>query len=449
MPRHPDFEKIYQHFLKNYGERGEEVYYRWLKKLGYDDTKPLEGQRGEEGFNWMGTVEAPRENLVKGEALHPVKTYHPEEWPEVRVYLEEELAKSAETLMGKPLLLDHYLVLPPPNRVVYAAYGDGGLEYVAEVDDEVARMVRDGLIRHCSVEFDWERLERLDGVAPRGIEFTGLSLLKDIEPGDPRTTVELWEGILRHLRGEEKMVAQEMQTERPTLHERIWTKRYINDLPDSAFAVIEHGGKKDEEGKTVPRSLRHLHHHNASGAVDKPHLRSANSRVGQMTNLREELRRKALEHLDAHKRKLGIGAHAEESETPLEGGGVGDELPTWIDEIIWDIESAIQGIEEEVVELKGRAEALEQAETHPKMNGVEGRVLDEGVIERNPVAEAPTEKIGLIDEVLEMLPESVPPGVGYFSTELVHRLRRNLLEKKKSSAEQRWRNSEKGGMDRR
>lgn len=430
MPRHPDFEKIYQRFLKNYGERGEEVYYSWLRKLGYDDTKPLEGQRGEEGFNWTGTVGAPRENLIKGEALHPVKTYHPEEWPELRVYLEEELAESAETLMGKPLLLDHYLVLQPPNRVIYAAYGDGGLEYVAEVDNEVVQMVRDGLIRHCSVEFDWERLERLDGVAPRGIEFTGLSLLKDVEPGDPRTTVELWEGILRHLRGEEKMVAQEMRSERPTLQERVWTRRYINDLPDSAFAVIEPGGEKDEEGKTVPKSLRHLPHHNASGAVDISHLRSANSRVKQITNISEELRRRALEHLDAHKRELGIGAYAEGAEMSKDSGAVGGEIPTWVDGIIWDIESAIQGIEEEAAELKGRVEALEHVGTAPKSNEMEGRVLGEGVIERNPVAEAPTGGYGLIDEVLEMLPESVPPRVGYFSTELVRRLRRNLLEKK-------------------
>lgn len=56
MPRHPDFERIYQSFLKNYGERGEEFYYRWLRKLEYDDTRSLEEQRGEKGFNWMGTV---------------------------------------------------------------------------------------------------------------------------------------------------------------------------------------------------------------------------------------------------------------------------------------------------------------------------------------------------------------------------------------------------------
>jgi len=30
-----------------------------------------------------------------------------------------------------------------------------------------------------------------------------------------------------------------------------WTTKYINDLPDSAFAFIALGGKKDSEGKTV------------------------------------------------------------------------------------------------------------------------------------------------------------------------------------------------------
>lgn len=60
-----------------------------------------------------------------------------------------------------------------------------------------------------------------------------------------------------------------------------WTAAYINDLPDSAFACIDPGGKKDEQGKTVPRSLRHYPHHDASGKLDMPHLRNAMSRVSQ------------------------------------------------------------------------------------------------------------------------------------------------------------------------
>jgi hypothetical protein len=38
----------------------------------------------------------------------------------------------------------------------------------------------------------------------------------------------------------------------------------INDLPDSMFAYIESGGKKDEQGKTVPRSLRHFPIHDGA-----------------------------------------------------------------------------------------------------------------------------------------------------------------------------------------
>jgi HK97 family phage prohead protease len=49
----------------------------------------------------------------------------------------------------------------------------------------------------------------------------------------------------------------------------------INDLPDSDFAYIEPGGKKDSSGRTVPRSLRHFPVHDAA------HTRDALSRAPQ------------------------------------------------------------------------------------------------------------------------------------------------------------------------
>lgn len=49
----------------------------------------------------------------------------------------------------------------------------------------------------------------------------------------------------------------------------------INDLPDSAFAYIEPGGTKDQQGKTVPRSLRHFPIHDAA------HVRNALARAPQ------------------------------------------------------------------------------------------------------------------------------------------------------------------------
>ncbi len=49
----------------------------------------------------------------------------------------------------------------------------------------------------------------------------------------------------------------------------------INELPDSSFAYIEPGGTRDADGKTTPRSLRHLPIHDAA------HVRNALARLSQ------------------------------------------------------------------------------------------------------------------------------------------------------------------------
>jgi len=98
----------------------------------------------------------------------------------------------------------------------------------------------------------------------------------------------------------------------PEAEGKKWTTKFINDLPDAAFAIILPGGKKDEEGKTVPRSLRLLPHHgpdvkdpNEDSSVDIPHLRNALARVSQMkTKLTDAQRKKARAHLEAHAKRL-------------------------------------------------------------------------------------------------------------------------------------------------
>jgi hypothetical protein len=60
-----------------------------------------------------------------------------------------------------------------------------------------------------------------------------------------------------------------------------WTTRFKNNLPDSAFLYIQPGGKKDEEGKTKPRSLRHFPYKNENGEVDRAHILNAISRIPQ------------------------------------------------------------------------------------------------------------------------------------------------------------------------
>lgn len=71
---------------------------------------------------------------------------------------------------------------------------------------------------------------------------------------------------------------KDVETQQP---EREKADAATNALPDSAFLYVESGGDKDEEGKTVPRSLRHLPFRKADGSVDLPRLRNALSRLGQ------------------------------------------------------------------------------------------------------------------------------------------------------------------------
>jgi hypothetical protein len=95
-----------------------------------------------------------------------------------------------------------------------------------------------------------------------------------------------------------------------------WTAAFINDLPDAAFAWISPGGKKDEGGKTVPRSLRHLPHHGPAvksgaehGSVDLPHLRNGLARLSQ-ADLPDAAKASARAHLEAHAKEL-LATHQE------------------------------------------------------------------------------------------------------------------------------------------
>lgn len=76
------------------------------------------------------------------------------------------------------------------------------------------------------------------------------------------------------------------------------SRKQINDLPDSDFAYIQPGGKK-VDGKTVPRSLRHL------PIMDCAHVRNALARLSQ-TKISAEAKAKALVKIKAAAKKCKI-----------------------------------------------------------------------------------------------------------------------------------------------
>jgi competence ComEA-like helix-hairpin-helix protein len=71
-----------------------------------------------------------------------------------------------------------------------------------------------------------------------------------------------------------------------------WSQRYIESLPDSAFAVVE----ISKDGKKV----RHLPHHNHLGEIDIPHLKSALGRIHQVKWIDPANFAKAKAHLEQH-----------------------------------------------------------------------------------------------------------------------------------------------------
>ena len=85
-----------------------------------------------------------------------------------------------------------------------------------------------------------------------------------------------------------------------------WSTAYVNDLPDSAFFFVGSGGEKDDDDKTVPRSLRKLPYRNHLGEVDLPHLRNVLARISQ-TDLpqaeRDRIRREARRILEEETRE--------------------------------------------------------------------------------------------------------------------------------------------------
>jgi|GEM_PF-3485974 len=139
-----------------------------------------------------------------------------------------------------------------------------------------------------------EELTVLDAETKAYIEFLAEKLSMIIESGaagsaiqaQPRDVVaraknhfnlsdEQWNALSEEEK--QKLISQlpPVGTQRQNAKDTEWTTEYVNNLADECFAYIEEGGKKDDEGKTVPRSLRHLEFKNAQGEIDHDHLIAA------------------------------------------------------------------------------------------------------------------------------------------------------------------------------
>lgn len=117
-------------------------------------------------------------------------------------------------------------------------------------------------------------LERLEPSGSAGMS-NAAHELGDLAASLAPALIETAPSIAEALQGAEASLYEVAKTQ--------WSRTYVNDLPDSAFLYVESGGEKDDQGKTVPRSLRHFPVRNHLSELDVPHLRNALARIPQST----------------------------------------------------------------------------------------------------------------------------------------------------------------------
>jgi hypothetical protein len=234
-----------------------------------------------------------------------------------RVYTADELRSSASSLSERPLNINHdskRLLSFPENQVLAARYEDGIVECIIQVaDPEVNRMIDSGEISKVSIEGLYldESKNTSDTEYPSSLHFKALALLtKDDEPGDPlaeiiKDSLNVNVLLTGQIQSKLRFISEKSVSEPKLAQEAVWTTSYVNDLPDDSFAFISPGGKKDETGKTVPRSLRHFPYKDASGKIDPAHVRNALARLSQAA-ISPQGKAAARKELVAAANKVGI-----------------------------------------------------------------------------------------------------------------------------------------------
>jgi len=349
MPRHPDFEKIYQAFMWRYCkgetecEEGKQIYYAWLKKLGLDDTKAYQyPQETREKFSWIQPhiqliKEDDQAKYFKVEALFPLTSMN---W---NIYTREELIRACRTLIGKHTDLNHTTEIFPEIETVDADYEDDTVECLDRVlkGSKALSMLEKGEILQVSIEADCLRGSELtpEGWTCQGLVFTGKAYLtKDVLPGVPLTRIMPVEKLVESFTVTsvtnlnepnsqnqapeqnpappliQPLVTPPLQQTPPPIGdpaglEAEWTAAYINELPNSSFAVIEPAYL---DGKTEDKRCRHLPFKDKDGTVDLPHLRNALARMNQIEPVTDsinaaDLRAKAQKVLVAAAKDADVG----------------------------------------------------------------------------------------------------------------------------------------------
>lgn len=225
----------------------------------------------EMAFAWLKRPnELPKENLVKLVCKTTLPTVHPEDSRYMkRIFPVEELKLAARSLIGKPIGLNHVKVIP--NSIVLDSEWnpeEKQVESLGYVPLEYTGKVKAGNIGKCSVEYSWRKEVKVDdGISFEGLNFLRVDLLENLEPGDPQTSVTLFEakGKKGRLLGEAKKALteenkdQEEPVEKPVEPSEEIPIEEVKEVVEDAVEEVKPETPPEQVEEIAEKTVEELH----------------------------------------------------------------------------------------------------------------------------------------------------------------------------------------------
>ena len=298
MPLHPDFQRLLDDMIEQYGEeKGERIFWALIKKCKYDETKPMKGQRCQaeeslipslttikQSFSWLLPPDVYRAAYGDGN-YYLLETVHTGVMKNLLNYSREELIQAARSLAFRPINVNHEKWLPYwDNMVVDANFEGDAVEVLIKITDpDVIHMIETGEITSASIEADMVVGEWINGFAAHRVRFHGLALVtRDRAPADPKTvgTIRVFQlqsskpsasgGAVQKMRNKETVRQQREEGERERL------RREAEERAQRYGIGVKEGGHltKPKEYASIPDD-QFADPVNYRYPIDAEHIRAA------------------------------------------------------------------------------------------------------------------------------------------------------------------------------
>ena len=191
---------------------------------------------------------------ISGRAIHPVTTFH-NEFPVLREFVAEHLEKAInDSVFPIPINVDHGMPLDfTKNRITELRWNPETMEveYYGEVEDQVAEEITNGLYKNgVSIEIGFppgSSIEFVNGstaiarAVPRGFHYKAVSLLRDMTPSDPTTTLRVWNNAV------EALQSQSQESEK--LEEKPVALSTVNEAENPEDKEAEDSSQPEQENQ--------------------------------------------------------------------------------------------------------------------------------------------------------------------------------------------------------